>query len=123
MQPRFIHPGGETEAGKFELYKDNRGEFRFRLKASNGQNLLASEGYTAKASARNGIESVKKNAADDSRYDGKETKGGQFMFNLKAMNGQVIGTSESYKTVKARDNGIASVKRNASAAKVVDMTV
>lgn len=110
-------------AGKFELYKDKRGEFRFRLKATNGQIILASESYKAKPSAKNGIESVKKNAGDDSRYERKETKGGQYRFNLKAMNSQVIGTSESYKTEKARDNGIASVKKNAPNASLVDQTV
>ena len=47
---------------KFEIYKDNAGEFRFRLKAGNGQNILASEGYAAKGGCTNGIESVKKNA-------------------------------------------------------------
>ena len=49
---------------KFELYKDARGEFRFRLCATNGQHILASEGYTAKESCKNGIASVKKNAFD-----------------------------------------------------------
>ncbi|NTV77900.1 MAG: YegP family protein [Clostridiales bacterium] len=49
---------------KFELYKDARGEFRFRLCAVNGQNILASEGYTVKESCKNGIVSVKKNAQD-----------------------------------------------------------
>ena len=46
----------------FELYKDNAGEFRFRLRAKNGEPILSSEGYSAKASAIGGIESVKKNA-------------------------------------------------------------
>jgi uncharacterized protein len=49
-------------AGKFELYKDKAGEFRFRLKAGNGQVIAVSEGYSSKASAMNGIESVKENA-------------------------------------------------------------
>lgn len=48
---------------KFEIYKDNAGEFRFRLNAKNGENILASEGYTKKDSCLKGIESVKKNAA------------------------------------------------------------
>ncbi|HNJ97904.1 MAG TPA: YegP family protein [Ilumatobacteraceae bacterium] len=51
-------------AGKFELYKDNAGKFRFRLKASNGQIIAVGEAYESKAAALNGIESVKKNAAD-----------------------------------------------------------
>ena len=49
---------------KFEIYKDKAGEFRFRLKATNGQVIAVSEGYTAMASCENGIESVRKNAAD-----------------------------------------------------------
>ena len=49
---------------KFELYEDKGGEFRFRLKAKNGQNIGKSEGYKAKASCLNGIASVGKNAPD-----------------------------------------------------------
>jgi uncharacterized protein YegP (UPF0339 family) len=51
-------------AGKFEIYKDKAGEFRFRLKAGNGEVIATGEGYKTKASALNGIESVKKNAPD-----------------------------------------------------------
>lgn len=49
---------------KFEVYVDNAGEFRFRLKAKNGQNIAASEGYKALKSCLNGVESVRKNAAE-----------------------------------------------------------
>ena len=49
---------------KFEVYADKAGEFRFRLKATNGQIIAVSEGYKAMASCMNGIESVKKNAVD-----------------------------------------------------------
>ena len=49
---------------KFEVYTDKAGEFRFRLKATNGQIIAVSEGYKAMASCMNGIESVKKNAED-----------------------------------------------------------
>ncbi len=49
---------------KFEIFKDKAGEFRFRLKAANGEIILASEGYTALAGCKNGIESVRKNAVD-----------------------------------------------------------
>jgi uncharacterized protein YegP (UPF0339 family) len=52
-------------AAKFELYKDGKGEYRWRLVASNGQNIAtAGEGYKSKESAKEGIESVKKNAAE-----------------------------------------------------------
>ena len=57
--------GFETEKHpKFEVYADKAGEFRFRLKATNGQVIAVSEGYKALASCLNGIESVKKNAVD-----------------------------------------------------------
>ncbi|MEM7320389.1 MAG: YegP family protein, partial [Pseudomonadota bacterium] len=64
-------------AGKFELYLDKAGEYRFRLKAGNGEIILASEGYKQKASAMNGIESVRKNSADDARFERKETSSGK----------------------------------------------
>lgn len=97
-------------AGKFEVYTDKGGEFRFRLKAGNGQTILASEGYAAKAGCENGIEFVKKNSQNDSMFERKTSASGKFMFNLKAGNGQVIGTSEQYESESARDNGIESVK-------------
>ncbi len=49
---------------KFEVYKDKAGEFRFRLKAANGETIAQSEGYTTKSACKNGIESVKRNAPD-----------------------------------------------------------
>ena len=49
---------------KFEMYTDKAGEFRFRLKARNGETIAASEGYKAKASCLNGIDSVRRNAPD-----------------------------------------------------------
>ncbi|MFC6656013.1 YegP family protein [Roseibium salinum] len=96
---------------KFELYEDKAGEYRFRLKAGNGEIILTSESYKQKASAKNGIDSVRENALLDDRYERKESKSGQPMFNLKASNGQVIGTSETYSSAASRDNGIESVKK------------
>jgi uncharacterized protein YegP (UPF0339 family) len=49
---------------KFEMYQDKAGEYRYRLKATNGQVIAVSEGYKAKANCLNGIESVRKNAKD-----------------------------------------------------------
>lgn len=109
-------------AGKFEIYKDKRGEFRFRLKSGNGEIILASEGYKAKTSAKNGIASVQKNARDVKRFETKKSRNGKHMFNLKAGNSQVIGTSEMYNSESACSNGIKSVKTNAPKAKVEDLT-
>jgi uncharacterized protein len=59
-------------AGKFEITKDKAGKYRFRLKAGNGEIIAVSEAYETKVSAKNGIESVKKNAADAAVVDTTE---------------------------------------------------
>ena len=106
---------------KFEIYTDKKGEFRFRLKASNGQPILASEGYKAKKSCTNGIESVRKNSQDGSKFERSEAKNGKFHFNLKATNGQIIGTSQMYTSKEGMENGIASVRKNASKAEISEL--
>lgn len=108
--------------GKFEMKKRVNGEYQFNLKAGNGQTILSSEGYTTKANCQKGIESVRKNSQDDSKYESKTSTNGKFYFNLKSTNGQIIGTSEMYESSKGRDNGIASVKNNAPEADVDDLT-
>ena len=114
--------GGLKMAGKFELYKDKAAEYRFRLRAGNGQGLLFSEGYKAKGSAEKGVESVRKNAPIDERYERKATKAGKHMFNLKATNGQVIATREQCESDASREAGIESVKNNAPNAALDDQT-
>ncbi|MBF4516764.1 YegP family protein [Flavobacterium sp. ANB] len=109
--------------GKFVITKRANGEFQFNLKAGNGQTILTSEGYSSKAGATNGIESVKTNSQDDSRFDRKESSNGKPYFNLKASNGQIIGNSEMYESTAARENGIESVKTNAPSATTDDQTV
>lgn len=106
--------------GKFVITKRANGEFQFNLKAGNGQVILTSEGYTTLAACKNGIESVKKNSADDARFERKEAKNGAPFFNLKAGNGQIIGKSEMYSSTAACENGIESVKKNAPDADVVE---
>ena len=56
-------------AGKFELYQDKQGAYRFRLKAGNGQVIATGESYTTKKACLNGIESVRKNASDAGLHD------------------------------------------------------
>jgi hypothetical protein len=108
--------------GKFVITTRKNGEYQFSLKAGNGQEILGSEGYTTKAACMNGVESVKKNSQDDKRFDRLEAKNGKPYFNLKATNGQIIGTSEMYESVASRENGIASVAKNAPEAEVDDQT-
>lgn len=108
---------------KFRIFKASNGQFYFHLKADNGEKVLASEGYTAKSSCQNGIESVKTNAPYDSRYERKTSVNNNYYFNLTSTNGQVIGTSELYSTSYGRDNGIEVVKRLAPSAWVEDETI
>ena len=64
VENQTVEGYAEQKHPKFEIYQDKAGEFRFRLKATNGQVIAVSEGYKAMASCLNGIESVKKNAVD-----------------------------------------------------------
>lgn len=108
--------------GKFVVKKSKNDQFYFNLKAANGEIILTSETYSAKAGATGGIESVRTNAPDDNRYERNNPKEGQHHFRLKAANGQTIGRSEMYTTAAAMEKGIASVKKNAPDAKVEDLT-
>lgn len=110
-------------AGKFELKKSKSEQYFFNLLAENGKIILVSEMYETKASAQNGIESVKKNASEDGRYNRLTAKDGSPYFTLKAGNHQVIGQSQMYSEESARDNGIESCKANGANASVSDLTV
>ena len=107
--------------GTFEVKKAKNGQTFFRLKAPNGQIILASETYNAKEGALNGIESVRKNAPIAERYSKLTAKDGSYYFTLKAANSQVIGNSEMYESEKSRDDGIDSVMKNAPEANLVEV--
>ncbi|MAN59896.1 MAG: hypothetical protein CMC08_08705 [Flavobacteriaceae bacterium] len=104
----------------FEL-KQKDSTYHFNLKASNGQVILSSEVYNTKAAAKNGIESVKKNAREEARYERKTAKNGKFHFNLKATNGQIIGSSQMYASESGMNNGIESVMKNAPGAETKEV--
>ena len=107
--------------GKFVITLRKNGEFQFNLKASNGEVILTSEGYTTKSACLNGVESVKKNAVEEKRYEKLVAKNGKPYFTLKATNGQIIGQSQMYASERNRDNGINSVMKNAPVAVVVEL--
>lgn len=108
-------------AGKFELYKDKAGEFRFRLKAGNGEIIGASEGYTTKENALKGIKSVSTNAPEEGLYTLKEGKNGKTYFNLKAKNHQIVLSSQGYSSESGAKSGIKSVMKNAPDAEVIEV--
>ncbi len=109
-------------AGKFEVYKSEKtDDYYFRLKAANGQVVMTSQGYSDKTGAKNGVESVKKNSGSKSNFESLESKNGKFYFNLKAKNGQIIGSSQMYKSLSGRDNGIKAIGNAANGANVVEL--
>ena len=109
-------------AGKFELYRDKAGEYRFRLKAGNGEKILASEGHKDWRGAMNAIESVRKNSQDPNAYERKYSTRNKPYFVLKALNRVVIGNSEMYESDASCENGIKSVMNNAPDAVIDDQT-
>ncbi|MBO4697622.1 MAG: YegP family protein [Lachnospiraceae bacterium] len=113
--------------GKFVIKQVASG-IKFDLKAGNGEVIATSEVYSSEKSCKNGIESVRKNSAaaniEDQTVEGFEKakhpkfevytdKKGEFRFRLKATNGEIIATSEGYKSKASCMNGIASVQKNA----------
>ncbi|AZQ57767.1 DUF1508 domain-containing protein [Maribacter sp. MJ134] len=106
--------------GKFEIKTGSSGKTMFNLKAGNGQVILTSQSYASKDGCKNGIESVRTNSQDDARFERKTAKDGSPFFTLNSTNGQIIGKSEMYSSKDGMENGIASVKKNAPDAEVVD---
>lgn len=109
-------------AGWFELDKSSNGQYKFNLKAGNGETILTSELYTSKNAAENGIHSVQTNSPLSERYELKDAINGKFYFNLRAANHQIIGTSQMYTTRQSRDTGITSVKTNGPVTIIKDKT-
>jgi uncharacterized protein YegP (UPF0339 family) len=108
-------------AAKYLLTRSGT-KYRFVLKASNGETILTSESYDTKGGATNGIASVKTNSPTDARYVRKNASNGSPMFNLKAANGEIIGTSETYSSEAAREGGITAVKTHGPNAVTDDQT-
>ncbi|MBM3763711.1 MAG: DUF1508 domain-containing protein [Acidobacteria bacterium] len=107
-------------AAKYELKKTKTG-FVFNLKAPNGKVILSSEVYPEKRAALGGIASVVKNSPNEPRCDLRKSKRSEPYFVLTATNGEVIGKSEMYKSLKGARNGIASCIKFGATARTVDL--
>ena len=95
--------------------------FSFIYINAEGKTIVKSENYSQKPSAKNGIESVRKNCQDDARYEFKESTNGKFFFNIKSTNGQVVGTSALFATEQERTAAIAELKADSADAKVTEV--
>ena len=107
-------------AGKFVITKGKDDKYYFNLKAGNGEVILTSQGYKAKADCMNGIDSVKKNSQSEGRFEVKKSNDGKDYFVLTATNGQTIGKSQMYKSEGGCGNGMKSVASSAANASVAD---
>lgn len=110
---------------KFEIYQDNAKEFRWRLKAGNGEILAtAGQGYKAKADCQKGVDRIKEEANTDKlKFEAYEDKGNEYRWRCKASNGQVVATSsQGYKAKADCEHAIELIQKGASKAAVEDMT-
>ena len=119
--------------GKFVIKTTSTG-VKFDLKANNGEVIATGEVYTTETACRNGIESVRKcseGGVEDQTVENFEVlkhpkfevytdKAGEYRFRLKAHNGEIVATSEGYKSKPSCLNGIESVKKNAPEAEIVE---
>jgi uncharacterized protein YegP (UPF0339 family) len=113
----------DTPKLKFEVYQDRGGEFRWRLKAANGEILATpGQGYKDKADAKHGIDLVRKGGTDDKmKFEVYEDAKKEHRWRLKAGNGQVIASSsEGYKTKVDAEKAIAHIKAGAVKAEIVE---
>lgn len=108
--------------GYYELKKTDGGKFHFTLNAGNHEVILSSQLYVEKQNAEDGISAVRANGPLEARYERKLSAMGEPYFTLKAANGQVIGTSETYGSEASRDNGVKSVVANSGSTTVKDIT-
>ncbi|NLW70348.1 MAG: YegP family protein [Eubacteriaceae bacterium] len=119
--------------GKFEVKEAKNGGYVFNLKAANGEVIAVSEVYKTEDNCLSGIVGVKKAVekadiedqtvenyavAAHPKFEVYKDKAGEFRFRLKAVNGEIIATGESYKTKDGCLNGIESIKKNAPDAPV-----
>ena len=122
--------------GKFVVSEAKNG-YKFNLVAGNGEVIASSQVYKSLATAKKGVASVAANApvaalenqtekdfkaVSNPKFEVYKDKKGEFRFRLKAKNGQIIVTSEGYKTLASAKKGIASVKKNSADAPVDDLT-
>ncbi len=99
----------ETGGARFQIFVGTDDQYYFRLRAANGEIVLQSEGYVAKAGATNGIESVRANGQDEGQYEIIEAQNGQHYFVLEALNYEIIARGEMYATLYNAERAVESI--------------
>ncbi len=104
------------------IFQGKDGQYYWRFRASNGEILCHSEGYTAKQSAEGGIDSCKNNSSELKNFTVFQGKDDQYYWNLKAKNGEILCQSEGYTTKQSAEGGVEACKRQAYDAGTIDET-
>lgn len=113
----------EQSSGVYEISQAKDGQYRFVLKALNGEILLSSELYKDKVSAMNGINAIRNSAQDECNFEIIEAKNGKSYFHLKAKNHQMIGISQFYNDLEEVDLAIELVKKYSQSDKISDLSL
>jgi hypothetical protein len=108
--------------GKYTLHSSGTTQFHWDLKAPDAQTMLSSQVYEARAGAETGIASCRLNSSDEARYERLTTRDSKSYFVLKAVNGEIIGTSQMYPSVATRDKAIASCQASGPLSKTTYST-
>lgn len=108
---------------KYQIKWSSNRQYYWVLRSVNAEVLLTSETYVSKQGCKDGIAASKVCTGDNNFRRYTASNGYQYYFTQIAANGQVLGTSEMYNSVQARENGIAAVKRDAPKAGVEDLAV
>ena len=105
---------------KFFTQNSSDGKRYFYLNAANNEVILTSELYESKLAVNTGILSVIANSTNRDNYEDRTSKADEPYFVLKALNGEIIGTSEMYSTRQAANKGIDAVMQAAPIAQIID---
>lgn len=114
----FLRKIFSNNEGSFDVSLNEKGEYYFKLRASNGEIVLISESYKNRRGCENGIESVKENSKLEENFEIRLSKDNKRYFVLKAKNNEIIGMSEMYNSLRNTLKGIESVRRFSKTEKI-----
>ena len=99
-----------STGARTEVLVGETGKFRFNVYAKNGQIILSSEQYTTEAAAFNGAFAVQAEGQNAAAYTLKQNTSGGYFFNVKAQNGEIVGTSQQYTSKQSATDAMASLQ-------------
>ena len=108
-------------SARFVVKRASSGAAVFTYEDSTHRVILQSQRYATAGAARGGIDSIRVNAVDDQRYERLIARSGHPYFNLKAANGEIIGTSVMFSSPQERHEAIEAMQRDAPGAPIVTL--